>query len=141
MSAKIKNPLTKEKILAAPEKDYMNEDQLAFFRSLLLELHESTVARVKEVKEQIAAPHDTSDESDIASWQEQANIALRIIDREQKLLPKIQKSLEQIRHGDYGYCAESGEPIGIPRLLARPTAEYAADVKSLQEIKEDHYID
>lgn len=43
--------------------------------------------------------------------------------------------------GDYGYCLESGDPIGIPRLLARPTAEYCAEVKVTQELKEDHYRD
>lgn len=70
---------------------------------------------------------------------EQSDIALRIVEREQRLLPKIQQALKRIRLGTYGYCLESGEPIGIPRLLARPTAEYCADVKALKEIKEHQY--
>ena len=139
MDSTNKISVTKEQLLAASEQDYMNDDQLEFFKNLLLELHESTMVHIQDAKEQMVQPHDSSDASDIATWQEQSNIALRIAEREQKLLPKIQEALERIRLGSYGYCLESGEPIGIPRLLARPTAEYCADVKALQEIKEDHY--
>jgi DnaK suppressor protein len=131
--------LTKEQILAAPKKDYMNEEQLAFFKNLLLELHESTLVRVREAKDQMSMSFDASDESDRATLEEQAALALRIVDREQKLLPKIKQALERIREHDFGYCLESGEPIGIPRLLARPTAEYSAEVKAIKEIKEQSY--
>lgn len=131
--------LTKKDILAASEEDYMNEAQLAFFENLLLELHETTVARVREAKEHMTSSFDTSDVSDRATWEEQASISLRIVEREQKLLPKIQQSLDRIRSKDFGYCMESGEPIGIPRLLARPTAEYCAEVKAIKEIKEQSY--
>ena len=133
--------LSEEQIKTAPESDYMNTEQLEFFKNRLLELHESTGVRIREAKEQMSSPLDTSDANDRASWEEQANIALRIVEREQKLLPKILQALERIRLGDYGYCLESGEPIGIPRLLARPTAEYCAEVKAVQELKEDHYRD
>ncbi len=131
--------LTKEQVLAAPEQDYMNPDQLAFFKQLLLELHELTLVRVREAKDQMACSLDSSDVSDRATWEEQSSIALRIVEREQKLLPKIQQALERIRCDEFGYCLESGEPIGIPRLLARPTAEYCAEVKAIKEIGEHHY--
>ena len=131
--------LTKEQVLAAPEQDYMNPDQLAFFKQLLLELHELTLVRVREAKDQMACSFDSSDVSDRATWEEQSSIALRIVEREQKLLPKIQQALERIRCDEFGYCLESGEPIGIPRLLARPTAEYCAEVKAIKEIGEHHY--
>jgi DnaK suppressor protein len=117
----------------------MDKEQLAFFRNMLVELHENTLARIQHVKELMRQPHDCSDESDLASWQEQANISLLIIAREQKLLPKIKEALERIRTGSYGYCQESGEAIGIPRLLARPTAEYGSDIKGIKEMKEDHF--
>ncbi|MFT7388579.1 MAG: DnaK suppressor protein [Candidatus Endobugula sp.] len=133
------NFLTTEKILAATEKDYMNEDQLAFFKHLLLELYESTLIRVEEAKKQMSPPSDLSDVSDRATWEEQSSIALRIVEREQKLLPKIKQSLTRIHSDTFGYCLESGEPIGIPRLLIRPTAEYSAEVKAIQEIKEHKY--
>lgn len=133
--------LSEEQILAAPESDYMNAEQLAFFRQRLMELYDSTCDRIQEAKEQMVAPMDFSDPSDRASCEEQSEIALKIVDREQKLLPKIRQSLERITEGSYGYCQESDEPIGIPRLLARPTAEYCAEVKALKELEENHYRD
>lgn len=141
MSPSKPRSLTEEQIIAAPESEYMNPGQLEFFRERLLDLHKSTSARIQEAKEQMVSPMDFSDPSDRATSEEESNIALRILEREQKLLPKIQQSLERIHSGDYGYCLESGEPIGIPRLLARPTAEYSAEVKTLKEIKEHQYKD
>lgn len=131
--------MSKDELLNAPESDYMNDEQLEFFRNLLVELHDSTRERIREAKDEMLSPPDLSDESDRASWEEQCALSMRIVDREQKLLPKIQQALERIRHGEYGYCMETGEPIGIPRLLLRPTAEYCADVKVFKEMKEHIY--
>jgi len=133
--------LTEEKILKQPASKYMNQEQLDFFKEKLLELHKSTCQQIEDAKKRMVSPMDFSDPSDRASCEEQSSIALRIVDREQKLIPKIQQSLKRIRLGEYGYCMESGEPIGIPRLLARPTAEYGAEVKGLKEMKEYHYSD
>lgn len=133
--------LTEEQIKKAPEEDYMNNDQLQFFRHRLIELYEITSARIDDAKLQMANPPEINDEVDRAAWEEECSIALRIVDREQKLLPKIKQSLERIRRGEYGYCLESDEPIGIPRLLARPTAEYCAEVKADLEHKEHVYRD
>ena len=131
--------LTEEQVLAAPDSDYMNRDQLRFFERKLQELHETTRLHIEQAKESIVSPMEFSDDNDRASSEEQSAIALRIIDREQKLLPKIQQSIERIHTGEYGYCLESGEPIGIPRLLARPTAEYCAEVKAQKETKEHQF--
>lgn len=130
-----------QRLINAPDADYMDTDQLVFFRELLVKLHDATRERIRDAKEQMLSPPDLSDLSDRASWEEQCAILMRIVDREQKLLPKIQQSLERIRLGEYGYCLETGEPIGIPRLLARPTAEFCADVKMCQEMKEHVYRD
>ncbi|MFQ3171408.1 MAG: DnaK suppressor protein [Oleispira sp.] len=121
------------------DEDYINAEQLEFFKVLLIELYETTKERVQEFKDQIANPMALSDQSDRATWEEQCAISLRIVEREQKLLQKIQQALERIRLGDYGYCKESGEPIGLQRLFVRPTAEYCVDIKVLQEIKENSY--
>ena len=121
------------------DEDYINDEQLAFFKNLLIDLYETTKERVQEFKDQIANLMALSDQSDRATWEEQCAISLRIVEREQKLLQKIQQALERIRLGDYGYCKESGEPIGIQRLFVRPTAEYCVDIKVLQEIKESSY--
>lgn len=133
--------LSETQILSAPEADYMNSAQLEFFRQRLVELYDSTRTRISEAKEQICNPISSSDPNDRASSEELSAISLRIVNREQMLLPKIQQSLERIRTGTYGYCVESDEPIGIRRLLARPTAEYCAEVKALMELKENHYRD
>jgi DnaK suppressor protein len=135
------NSYTKESIINAPESDYMSDEQLQFFKEKLVELHESTRNRISESKAQLLNPPDLSDYSDRATWEEQFTMLMRIVDREQKLLPKIQQSIERIRQGDYGYCLETGEPIGIQRLLARPTAEFCTDVKGIQELKEHIYLD
>ncbi len=132
---------SEEQIIKAPKSDYMNEEQLEFFKRRLVELHHSVTERLLETKREITRSPDSGDESDHASWEAQCSILLRVIDREQKLLPKIQQALKRIRLGSYGYCMESGEPIGIRRLLIRPTAEFCADVKTLQEIKENFYRD
>lgn len=131
--------LSEQQILKAPASEYMNAAQLAFFKKRLLQLHSTTKARIQEARDQMASPLEFNDESDRASWEEQNTIALRILDREQKLLPKITQSLGRIRLGDYGYCLETGEPIGIPRLLARHTAEYCTDIKAIIETKEHFY--
>ena len=134
------NLLTEQQITDASEADYMNEEQLAFFKQRLIDLHDSTRERIRDAKDQMRAHPDLSDISDRASWEEQCAILMRIVDREQKLLPKIQQALERIRHQEYGYCLETGEPIGIRRLLARPTAELCADVKQIQELKEHVFV-
>jgi len=139
MQSSKRDQLSEKQIKEAPASHYMNEEQLDFFKCKLLELYESTEIRIQEARDQMAKPLDLSDVNDRASWEEQTNIALRIVEREQKLLPKIRQSLERIRLGAYGYCLESGEPIGIPRLLVRPTAEYCAEVKAVSELKENHY--
>ena len=128
--------LAEEQILKAEEADYMNINQLEFFRLKLIKLYEITSARIDEAKIQMANPPEINDELDRASWEEECSIALRIVDREQKLLPKIKQSLERIRNGSYGYCLATEEPIGIPRLLVRPTAEYCTEVKADLEHKE-----
>lgn len=133
--------LTEDQIKQAAESDYMNTEQLDFFKHQLLLLHESTEARIQEAKSQMASPPELNDDSDRTSWEEECSTSLRILDREQKLLSKIRQSLERIRSGTYGYCLESDEPIGIPRLLARPTAEYCAEVKARMEYREQSYRD
>ncbi|MCG7554473.1 MULTISPECIES: TraR/DksA family transcriptional regulator [Pseudoalteromonas] len=136
---KVYGSLSIQEIKAAPQSDYMNEQQCTFFRNYLIELHDITREHIRDAKAQLANRPELADISDRASWEEECAILMRIVDREQRLLPKIQDSLERIRLGEYGYCQESGEPIGIERLLARPTAEYCADVKQTKELTEHAY--
>lgn len=77
--------------------------------------------------------------SDRATLEEESMIAIRIADRKRQMIPKIDAARRRIRQGEYGYCLQSDEPIGIARLLIRPTAEFCADVKTLNEKRENHY--
>lgn len=131
--------LTKDNLLQAPADEYMNEAQLAFFRQLLEDLRRETMNSIEAAKQQLASPPEMNDEADRASYEEESRLALRIVDRERRLLPKIDAAVKRIASRDYGYCLESGEPIGIPRLLARPTAELCAEVKTLNERRELTY--
>lgn len=131
--------MTKEELLAAPEEDYMNDEQQAFFRQLLLDLREETLESMEKAKKQLSSPPEMNDEGDHAAYEEESRLALRILDRERKLLPKIEDALKRLASGDYGYCTESGDPIGIPRLLARPTAELCAEVKAFSELREQNF--
>ena len=133
--------LTKEKILKAPKKNYMNKDQLSFFKTQLNELKKETLKHIKDAKDRLSNPPACSDEVDRAQHEIDSMLFLRIVERESKLLPKIDKALLRIKAGDYGYCLETGDPIGLERLISRPTAEFCAEVKSINEEKEKHFAD
>lgn len=133
--------LTKEQLLAASEDDYMNEEQLAFFRQLLTKESEDIRAHLKETKDQLSQAQYEADELDKAAIEEDRRLQLRFLDRQTKLLPKIEQAIGRIDEDDFGYCEVTGEPIGIPRLLLRPTATLCAEEKQRQEIKEKSYRD
>ncbi len=125
---------TVEELLAMPEEAYMNERQLAFFRWLLeeekrklLENAAQTTAHLQE--ENVATP----DWTDRATIEEEQALELRVRDRERKLLKKIDEALKRIENGTYGYCEETGEPIGLRRLLARPTATLSIEAQERHE--------
>lgn len=127
-------------LLAMDKADYMNAEQLAFFDARLLELRQETLDEIEASKVDINYER-ISDVSDRATLEEEAQLALRLADRKRQLIPKIDKARQRIRQGDYGYCIESGEPIGLARLLIRPTAEYSTDIKNINEKRELRYED
>ncbi len=133
--------LTEEELLKAPEKDYMNEAQLAFFRKRLQELRDQLLQNADDTGEHLRENEITTDPSDRATLEEEYTLELRTRDRERKLLKKIEKSLKQIEDGSYGWCDETGEPIGIPRLLARPTATLSLEAQERRERVQKLYGD
>lgn len=129
-------PLTQDELLNMPDADYMNARQLEFFRNLLehtreemLENGQSTIAHLQET----AA---TPDEADRATQEEEHVLEQRIRDRERKQLHKIDSALDRIANGTYGCCEASGEPIGLRRLLARPTATLCIEEQERHEREE-----
>ncbi|HEJ7884339.1 TPA: RNA polymerase-binding protein DksA [Serratia liquefaciens] len=130
--------LNQQQLLAMPESDYMNPAQRAFFRQRLLEEQQKLLQHIDALKRDIDSGEVSGDEADKAAREEDLRLLFRQLDRESRLLPKISAALTRLYNGDYGYCSESGEPIGLARLLLRPTAELSIEAKTAQEMREPH---
>ena len=140
--AKAGRDLTEPELLAMPDNEYMNEKQLEFFRARLTALKDDLLSNAGETTEHLR--EDTSivpDPADRATIEEEHALELRTRDRERKLLKKISQSLARIEAGDYGYCDETGEPIGLARLLARPTATLSLEAQQRREMKQKMFGD
>lgn len=133
--------LTEEEILKMSEKDYMNPAQLAFFKARLQQLERDLLKNADETTEHLRETVLVPDPADRATIEEEHALELRTRDRERKLLKKVQQSIAAIDAGDYGWCEETGEPIGIPRLLARPTATLSLEAQQRRELKQKLYGD
>jgi DnaK suppressor protein len=133
--------LTEEEILKAPEKDYMNEAQLLFFKKQLLELRDQLLQNADDTGEHLRENEVTTDPSDRATLEEEYTLELRTRDRERKLIRKIDEALKRIEDGSYGYCLETGEEIGIKRLEARPVATLSVEAQERRERREKQYGD
>ena len=133
---KSKNIITEEQLLKMPESKYMNQDQLDFFENLLKEQAVELENSILQAKEALADSEQEIDLNDVATKQEMQQLHLRTMERQAKLVKKVNKSLMLIKEGEYGYCLETGEPIGLRRLLARPTATLSIQSKQAQEHQE-----
>lgn len=133
--------LTEADMRRMPESAYMNDAQLDFFRQRLLQMRSEVVEREVDVKERLHQRESFADPADRATAEEEHWLDLRLRERESLLLRKIDESLRRIRDREYGYCEVTGEPIGIPRLLARPTATVSVDVKGQNEQIESQFRD
>ena len=134
--------LTEPELLAMPDSEYMGEKQLEFFRAKLQALKDDLLSNAGETTEHLR--EDTSivpDPADRATIEEEHALELRTRDRERKLLKKISQSIGRIDAGDYGYCDETGEPIGLGRLLARPTATLSLEAQQRREMKQKMFGD
>jgi DnaK suppressor protein len=134
--------LTDADLMAMPDSEYMNEVQQAFFRAKLQQLKADMLANAGETTEHLR--EDTSvmpDPADRATIEEEHALELRTRDRERKLLKKIEQAIQRIDAGDYGYCDETGEPIGVGRLMARPTANLSLEAQQRRELKQKMFGD
>lgn len=136
-----KGPLTEAQIRKMSDNDYMNEAQLTFFRERLLMMRAEVLAREVDVKERLHQREIFADPADRATAEEEHWLDLRLRERESLLLRKIDEALKRIVDREYGYCEKTGDPIGIPRLLARPTATVCVDIKGQDERVEAQYRD
>lgn len=140
-ATKEKKPLTEAALLRMPEASYMNEAQLDFFRERLRAIERELLANAGETTEHLRETVIVPDPADRATIEEEHALELRTRDRERKLLKKVQQSIARIDSGDYGYCEETGEPIGLPRLLARPTATLSLEAQQRRELRQKLYGD
>ena len=134
--------LTEPELMAMPDSEYMGDKQLEFFRAKLQALKDDLLSNAGETTEHLR--EDTSivpDPADRATIEEEHALELRTRDRERKLLKKISQSISRIDAGDYGYCDETGEPIGLGRLLARPTATLSLEAQQRREMKQKMFGD
>ena len=131
--------LTEAELLRQPKADYMNKEQLEFFKHRLLELRQQLRDNAGATTEHLREISVAPDPADRATQEEEHALELRTRDRERKLLKKIEGCLQSIVDGSYGYCEETGEAIGIPRLLARPTATLTIEAQERRELKQKMY--
>jgi DnaK suppressor protein len=134
--------LSDAEVLAMPDAEYMNDKQMAFFRLKLSMLKTEILNSAGETTEHLR--EDTvivPDPADRATIEEEHALELRTRDRERKLLKKIEQSIQRIDAGDYGYCDETGEAIGVGRLLARPTATLSLEAQQRRELKQKMFGD
>ncbi|KWR75397.1 RNA polymerase-binding protein DksA [Cupriavidus sp. IDO] len=133
--------LTEAEILKMGDKDYMNEAQLAFFKHRLEQLRDDILKNADQTTEHLRETVIVPDPADRATIEEEHALELRTRDRERKLLKKVEQSLQRIESGDYGWCEETGEPIGVPRLLARPTATLSLEAQQRRELRQKLFGD
>lgn len=134
--------LSDDELVAMPDSEYMNEKQLSAFRVRLQRLKQDILNNAGETTEHLR--EDTvivPDPADRATIEEEHALELRTRDRERKLLKKIEQSITRIDAVDYGYCDETGEPIGVGRLLARPTATLSLEAQQRRELKQKMFGD
>ena len=134
--------LTDAELVAMSDDEYMNDTQMAYFRLKLSRLKVDILSSAGETTEHLR--EDTvvvPDPADRATIEEEHALELRTRDRERKLLKKIEQSIARIDAGDYGYCDETGEAIGVGRLLARPTANLSLEAQQRRELKQKMFGD
>jgi len=124
------------------DEPFMNDRQREYFKNKLLAWKDDIL---KESKETLAALQEESqnhpDLADRASSETDRSIELRARDRQRKLISKIDAALERITDGSYGYCEETGEPISLRRLEARPIATLSIEAQEAHERREKVYRD
>ena len=122
------------------DEEYMNEFQVEYFRRKLLDWKKSLLAQSEDTLEDLRQGGlNQPDELDRASMETDKALDLRTKDRARKLISKINDALKRVENGTYGFCEETGEPIGIERLEARPVATLSIEAQERHERMEKTY--
>jgi DnaK suppressor protein len=124
------------------EEEYMNENQLEYFRQKLLSWKKSLIGQSKDTLDELKQGGlNQPDQIDRASLEADKALELRTRDRARKLITKIDEALKRIEDGVYGYCEETGDPIGLQRLEVRPVATLSIEAQERHERMEKTYDD
>ena len=138
---KRKKILTEEELLNDATEHYMSEAQLFFFKNKLEILANELLDNAGETTEHLRKTSLVPDPADRATLEEEYSLELRTRDRERKLLKKVKEAISRIENGEYGYCLETGEEIGLERLLARPTATLSLEAQKRREMRQKQFGD
>ena len=134
--------LIDDKYRPSDDEDFMNERQREYFRRKLLAWKEDILNEAKQTLAALQAENENhADIADRASSETDRAIELRARDRQRKLIAKIDSALERLAEGTYGYCEETGEPISLKRLDARPIATLSLEAQERHEKRERVYRD
>jgi DnaK suppressor protein len=119
------------------DEPFMNERQLEYFKNKLLAWKEEILRESRETVSHLQKETENhADLADRASSETDRALELRTRDRQRKLISKIDQALRRVEDGSYGYCEETGEPIGLARLDARPTATMSVEAQERHERRE-----
>lgn len=131
--------MNEQTLLSAPESDYMNAAQLAFFKALLLKKRSELEENLRNSAASFTEAEHAADPVDRATLEEERQSELSARERDMKTIRQIDEALASIVSGDYGYCQDTGEPIGLKRLLAQPTAQLSVEAKERRERQSRQY--
>jgi DnaK suppressor protein len=123
------------------DEPFMNERQRAYFRKKLTDWRDEILRESRETLDYLQDSEQHPDVTDRASYESDRGIELRARDRQRKLIAKIDAAIERIEDGSYGFCEETGEPIGVKRLEARPVATLSLEAQERHERRERIYRD
>ena len=127
--------LTKRQLIKDAKLDYMSKEQLQYFKNLLEEQRNTVNESIRSCRSTLLDNDLESDPLDIASNEEIKQITLLRVQRDTHILHEIEMALERIYTGDYGFCEETGDPIGVKRLLANPLATLSLEACQEQEFQ------
>lgn len=130
-----------EDYVPSESEPFMNPLQLAYFKKKLLNWKKQLLQEMQETVEHMPGTLAESDSIDVACNAVSQSLELRTRDRERKLIHKIDEALQRIEDGSYGYCEETGEPISLKRLEARPIATLSLEAQERHERKEKEYVE
>jgi len=131
-----------EEYKPSKDEEYMCKNHLEYFRQKLLKWKNSLLSESQETLNHLKEENwNESDPNDRATTETETAFELRTRDRYRKLCEKIEQALKRIEEGEYGYCEETGDPIGIKRLEARPIATLCIEAQMRHENYEKNHLD